>query len=264
MMRFPQATLALIAIAATAVSTQPASAQNSAKPQDSPWAMRAPATPAAAATPAPGAAPTQAAAKVERPQITPEQRQFAEKLIAAMRAKDLAKLNEMVAPSVRACFNKDTQPYLDAVLNKQMKHQVPKEYTLKIGAVPPQVSQPSKYVTIPLMPTQVLEIEYTQADNSITLNRLIAQEHGKWYTVASCPTAAGMERFRKLEKIRQAGRERAKEFMAQVKPPLKAQVIAYVNKGDNADAWKLCMKTLHVDFYTARELVSMLTGESDD
>ena len=247
-----------MAMAAAALSTLPAGAQPSAKPQDSPWAMRAP------ATPAPGAAPSAAAAKVEQPKITPEQREFGEKLIAAMRAKDLAKLNAMVAPSVRACFNKDTQPYLDAVLKKQTKHPVPKEYTLKVGAVPPQVSQPSKYVTFPLMPTAVLEIEFSQADNSITLNRLIAQERGKWYTVASCPTAAGMERFHKLEKVRLAGVARAKTFLAQVKPPLKAQVLAYVAKGDNADAWKLCMKTFHVDFYTARELVSMLAGEESD
>jgi hypothetical protein len=258
MMRFSRATFAIVAIAATAASTLPANAQRAAKPQDSPWAMRAP------ATPAPGAAATQAAAKVERPEITPAQREFAGRLIAAMGAKDLAKMNEMVAPTVRACFNKDTQPYLDELLKKQMKHQVPKDYKLRVGSVPPQVSGPSKYATIPLAPTQVLEIEFSQADNSITLNRLIAQEHGKWYMVTSCPTAAGMDRFRQLAKIRQAGHDRAQKFMAQVTPPLKAQVIAYVDKGDNADAWKLCMKTLHVDFYTARELVSMLAGESAD
>ncbi len=248
----------MVAIAATAVSAPSANAQPAAKPQDSPWAMRAP------ATPVPGAAPSQAAAKVVQPAITPEQREFAAKLVAAVRAKDLAKMTLLVAPTVRACFNKDTQPYLDALLKKQMKFSVPKEYQTRIGPVPPPVSRPSKYVTFPLAPTQVLAIEFSESNESITLNRLIAQEHGNWYTIASCPTAAGMERFRRFEKARLAGRERAQKFFSQVKEPLKAQVIAYVAKHDNADAWKLCMKTFHIDFYTAKELVSMIVGEGSE
>jgi hypothetical protein len=258
MMKFPRAKFAMVAIAATAISALRANAQPAAKPQDSPWAMRAP------ATPAPGAAPTQSAPKVEQPKITAAQREFAGKLVAAMRAKDLAKMNGLVAPTVRACFNKDRQPYLDALLKKQMKISVPKEYQLRIGPVPPQVSQSSKYVTFPVLPTQVLEIEFVDADRSITLNRLIAQEHDNWYVIASCPTAAGMERFYKFEKMRLAGRERAEKILAQVKPPLKARVIAYVAKRDYADAWKLCMKSFNVDFYTARELVSMIAGEGSD
>jgi hypothetical protein len=73
-----------------------------------------------------------------------------------------------------------------------------------------------------------------------------------------------MDRFHRLQQVQKASRERAKKIYPQVKEPLKGQVRALVAKRDNADAWKLCMQSLHVDFYTARELVSMIAGESND
>jgi hypothetical protein len=257
--------LAMAMISTTiGVAAAPVGAQQPTQPQESPWAMRAPATPAPASASSQSQSAV-AAAKIEAPKITPEQRALAGKMVAAIQAKDLAKMKDLVAPTSRACFNKDTQPYLDELLKKEMRFVPSKVYQARITGVPPMVSRTSKYVNFPIAASQVLEIEFSEPDGtSITLNRMIAQENGRWYEIAPCPTPAGMDRFHHFQQVQMASRERAKKIYPQVKEPLKGQVRALVAKRDNADAWKLCMQSLHVDFHTARELVSMIAGESTD
>lgn len=268
MLRFPRSSIAMLAMAMISttigVAAAPVGAQQPTQPQESPWAMRAPATPAPASASSQSQSAV-AAAKIEAPKITPEQRALAGKMVAAIQAKDLAKMKDLVAPTSRACFNKDTQPYLDELLKKEMRFVPSKVYQARITGVPPMVSRTSKYVNFPIAASQVLEIEFSEPDGtSITLNRMIAQENGRWYEIAPCPTPAGMDRFHHFQQVQMASRERAKKIYPQVKEPLKGQVRALVAKRDNADAWKLCMQSLHVDFHTARELVSMIAGESTD
>ncbi len=92
----------------------------------------------------------------------------------------------------------------------------------------------------------------------------IGQGEGKWYEVQPCPTALGMQRFARLQQMRAQGRARAKEALARVQEPLKSQLLALIDKRDNADAWKLCMSSLHVDFTTAHRIVAMLAGDEPD
>ncbi len=92
----------------------------------------------------------------------------------------------------------------------------------------------------------------------------IGQREGKWYEVQPCPTALGMQRFARLQQMRAQGRARAKEALARVQEPLKSQLLALIGKRDNADAWKLCMSSLHVDFTTAHRIVAMLAGDEPD
>src|ERR1022692_3170792 len=86
----------LLALAAAAAIATPATAQQSAAPQESPWAMRAPDA-------APQGAPTRSAqdvaAEKEAEKGTPQQRELARKIVYAMYAKDFAALKQLIAPS---------------------------------------------------------------------------------------------------------------------------------------------------------------------
>ena len=44
----------------------------------------------------------------------------------------------------------------------------------------------------------------------------------------------------------------------------QVELLALIAKRDNADAWTLCMSSLHVDFHTAHEIVAMLAGDQPD
>ena len=124
---------------------------------------------------------------------------------------------------------------------------------------------PNKFSTYPMRPTDLMGMEFaTQDGGTATVNETIGQEDGKWYEAQPCPTKLGMQRFAKQQQTRAAGRKQAKEALARVQEPLKSQLLALIAKRDNADAWTLCMSSLHVDFNTAQEIVAMLAGDQPD
>src|SRR5271154_6659579 len=91
-------TLVLLALATVIAAT--ADAQQAAKPQESPWAMRAPAA-------APQAAATLSAAQIEAEKGTPMQQELTRKVVDAMYNKDYAAMKQLVAPSTLACIGKN-------------------------------------------------------------------------------------------------------------------------------------------------------------
>jgi hypothetical protein len=58
--------------------------------------------------------------------------------------------------------------------------------------------------------------------------------------------------------MRAKAHERAKQAAAQVKDPVKSQLLALIGKHDNISAWKLCMSSLKFDFPTCRGVVAVL------
>lgn len=259
-MKFLRATIALVALVAIAAVSVWAAGQQPPAAQESPWATRAP------ATPAPGTIQSRVnVIHTSEAALTPAQRAFAEKYLKALQAQDPATMRALVPPATLKCFDKSKQPFLDAWIEKQFRYQIPKDHRTKISTWPPDMSKPSKNATYPVPATNVLEFEYsTPGGSTFTVNQMIGQEAGDWYAIAPCPTEAGMERFAKIEKIRAARRERAERAYAQVHEPLKSQLLALIAKHDNASAWKLCIKSLHVDFMIARAVVAKLAGEKAD
>jgi hypothetical protein len=248
--------LALIALAGAALAN-PAAAQKSPAPQESPWAMRAPAA-------APQGAPTRSAQQVEALKGTPEQRELAHKMVDAMYAKDYAAIKQLIAPSTMKCIGQN-QNYLDDRLRKQFELPVSKNYHLTVIKLPPDLMKATQYLSYPMPPTHLLGMEFTTQDGSaVTVNQMIGQENGRWYEAQPCPTELGMQQFAKRQQMRAASRQRAKEAMARIKEPLKSQLMALIAKRDNADAWRLCMSSLHVDFQTAHAIVAMLAGDEAD
>ncbi len=241
MLKSLRMTFALLML--TAALAAPAYPQPSPKPQESPWAMRAPDA-------EPHSAPTlsakQKAAKEAAEKGTPEQQALAHRAADAMSSKDFAAAKLLFAPSTLKCIGKN-----DDFLQDRIKKQ------FKIVGV-------SKYATYPVLPTHLMTMEFTADDgNQDTVNLPIGQEGGKWYEAQPCPTQEGMVRFGKLQHMRQVQKEHAKAAMAQVKDPVKSQLLALIGKHDSVTAWKVCMSSLHYDFPTCRGIVALLAGDPD-
>ncbi len=238
-----------------------------APPQSSPM-------PAAQPTPA-GGARAQAANVEDTPaEITPEQREFGERMVTALQKKDREAIKKLVAPKSLACFDHDAQasltdnkndkqPFLKVWINKHFRYPIPEQHRLSVSKISPDAPEGSKYATYPVAPTYVLAIEFdTGGGGSITLNRLIGQQDGKWYEVAPCPTQLGMDRFNKIKPgSNVSADDRAKQAYAQVKEPLASQIRALLAKNDFANAWKLCAGSLHLDIGTARRVVAMIASD---
>ena len=120
----------------------------------------------------------------------------------------------------------------------------------------------TKYATYPMMPTHLMGMSFTTEDgNDATVNLPIGEEGGKWYQSEPCPTDAGMERFAKLQHMHQVQHERAKAALAQIKPPVKSQLLAMISKHDTIGAWRQCMSSLKLDFPTCKGMVTILSGD---
>ena len=258
MLKSLRMTFALLML--TAALAAPAYPQPSPKPQESPWAMRAPGA-------EPHSAPTlsakEKAAKEAAEKGTPEQQALAHRAAEAMASKDFAKAEQLFAPSTLKCIGKN-QDFLQDRIKKQFALPMNRKFKLKVTKLPENIVGESKYATYPVLPTHLMTMEFTADDgNQDTVNLPIGQEGGKWYEAQPCPTQEGMVRFGKLQHMRQVQKEHAKAAMAQVKDPVKSQLLALIGKHDSVTAWKVCMSSLHYDFPTCRGIVALLAGDPD-
>jgi hypothetical protein len=256
MLKSLRTTFALLVL--TGAIAASAHAQESAKPQESPWAMRAP---AAVPQGAPTISAAQRAAMLAAEKGTPEQQEFARKMADAMVSKDYAALKLLIAPSALKCIGKHDD-FLQDRMKRQFALPMSRKFKLKMSKLPAKVINETKYATYPMLPTYLMGMEFTTPDGSnATVNLTIGQEDGKWYESQPCPTDAGMERFAKLQHMRTVQREHAQAVVVQVKDPLKSQLLAMVSKHNTAGAWQLCMSQTHYDFPTCRGVVAILSGD---
>jgi hypothetical protein len=181
-----------------------------------------------------------------------------------MSLKDFAALKVLISPATLKCIGKN-QDYLEDRMKKQFDLPISKDYKLTITKLSTKMIHETKYATYPMLPSHLMGMEFTTGDgNTATVNLVIGQEDGKWYEAQPCPTAAGMERFAKNQKMRLAQHDRSKAAAAQVKDPVKSQLITLIGQRDSVGAWKLCMASLKLDFPTCKGIVSILAGDDSD
>ena len=257
MLKFLRTTSVLLAMSAALGA--PAYPQVSAKPQESPWAMRAP---AAVPQGVPTLSAKEVAAQKKAEKGTPEQQALAHKVADAMASKDYAAMKQLVAPSTLKCIGKN-EDFLQDRFKRQFALPIDRKFNLKITKLPPHILNPSQYATYPMPPTHLMGMDFDTGDNHDTVNLPIGQEDGKWYEAQPCPTEAGMVRFAKLQQMHAIAHERAKAAAAKVEDPVKSQLLALIGKHDAVSAWKLCMSSLHYDFQTCRGMVAILAGDQD-
>jgi hypothetical protein len=250
-------TSVLIVIAAALAA--PAYAQQSARPNESPWAMRPP-TPQAEAT----VTAQQLAAMKEAEKGTPAQQELARKVADAMTNENYGALKDLIAPSTLKCIG-EHQDFLKDRIRRQFELPMSRKYKLRISQLPPNIMRDNDYSTYPMHATHLMEMQFTTEDGrDATVNLPIGQENGNWYEVEPCPTQLGMERFAKLQHMRAVHLEQAKMALTKVTNPVKSQLLALIGKHDAAAAWSVCMKETHLDYPTCHGVVAILSGEEAD
>ncbi len=90
------------------------------------------------------------------------------------------------------------------------------------------------------------------------------QGHGDWYEAQPCPTQEGLQRFAKTQQLRAENQARVKAAVAELKDPLKSQLLTLISQHATTKAWDLCMASLKDDFPTCQGLVATLSGHEND
>lgn len=196
--------------------------------------------------------------------VTPEQRAFADKFVAAIEAQNVAKMRALVAPTTLMCFAGGKGKVLDSWIEDQFEYQIPKGYQVTASPIPPDMLVPTKMATYPIPRTHLMEFQYSSGGATETVTEEIGQEAGQWYAIPPCPTAKRMKQFTLTERKRAIARDRAEHAYAQLKEPLKSQMLDLIAKHEKSAAMNLCIKSMKVDAATAQALVQKLAGDKYD
>src|SRR5579863_6759676 len=78
---------------------------------------------------------------------TPAQREFAEKFVKSVDARDAAQMRALIPPTTLKCFDTSRQKILDAWIQKQFKYPIPSQYQMSVSPLTPDMIKPSKVAT---------------------------------------------------------------------------------------------------------------------
>ncbi len=193
--------------------------------------------------------------------LTPAQRQFADAFVKAVNTADTNAMRKLIAPKSLSCLDKSSEAYLEHWLKKQMRFRISEDFRSSFAPLKSGPGTSPPMAGYPVNPTDTMEIKFGAGpDRNITLLHQVTTDNGKFYLIAPCPTAKGLERFAKFEKRRSESRERAQQIYAKLEDPLLTRLRTLIKHGKTGDAIKLCAGSLKVDNMTAADVVALLMG----
>jgi hypothetical protein len=180
--------------------------------------------------------------------VTPDIKAFAAQYVAAINAKDSAKLWSYLTPESRACVtteNKDVYATLFAV---QMEETIPRDYLLNLTPVNQNNAKAmADRQYFPVKPEHQLQIDYQLGNDSYGIVLFLVRENGHWLAAQPCATDKFIAEFR----TDAPEREKFKQTAAQIKDPLRGQLLALIAQHDTAAANSRYKEATGSDYHTA-------------
>jgi hypothetical protein len=186
--------------------------------------------------------------------------QLAAAFVNAVNAKDADAMRELILPQSLACYNKETEPYLDHWVRKPFRYTIPADYKASFSAYA-VIFRPSRSFKLPERPSGIMEIEFgAPGGERIKLPRFVRQERNGYFLVVPCFTREGEEHFKSAQAKRAASMQKAREAYGKLKDPLRSRLVALLKQGQEGEARSLCMHDLNLDRTTAAHVIEFLTG----
>jgi hypothetical protein len=210
-----------------------------------------------AASSAPSPAPA-------RKKLTAAEREFAAAYVNAVNSGDINALRKLVAPEVVACFTKDTKPFLDHWLQKNLRMAVSVDYEATFAPYDGGL-QTSPLLSYPAMATDTMQLNFGAGPTKdVTITREVTREKKKLYLVAPCLTPAGVANFQAEQKQRAVRIEQARTIYDKLEDPLRTQLRTMVKQNKMREAMQLCSSRLRIDAALARDVLLLLADREPD
>jgi hypothetical protein len=214
------------------------------------------ATMALTATPSPTPTPA--------PPLSAAQRRFVDAFVNAVNAKDAAAMRKLVMPEALACYNKDTEPYLQRRLERHLRYTIPPDYKVSFSPFGRALGASPSF-TIPAQPTEVMQIEFSgKGGRKVTLPDAVTQEKGGYYLFVPCLTLTGAAHLKARRAKHEASMRKARQAYTRLQEPLRSQLATLLRQGKKSDAVLLCMQNLDVDRRTAIYLLDIIAGRESE
>jgi hypothetical protein len=165
--------------------------------------------------------------------VPPDMKSFAAKYVAAINARDSAKLWSYLAPETRACVTPQNKDYYDAIFGSQMDDTIPPDYMLELVPVNENnVKAMAELASFPVKPEHQLQIDYQHGNDGGSIILYLVRQNGRWFADQPCSTEKAIADFR-------AGapdRAHYKDLASQIKDPLRSELLKLIASGDTPTA----------------------------
>jgi hypothetical protein len=133
--------------------------------------------------------------------LTPAQRTFGERYIAAINGTDVEAYKKLLHPSTRPCLNKDNAEFFGPIFNRRV-NRAATNAKLSIEKLPEKFGMVDAlaakgYLYSPA-PTHAFHIDFISAPaKDVSIVAFVVQDKGVWYEILPCPSAAALAERKK-------------------------------------------------------------------
>jgi hypothetical protein len=165
--------------------------------------------------------------------LPPDVKNFATQYIAAINAKDEARLTALYSSQSRACIAAEDRDFYKMALDTMWHEPIPSNATITVSAVNEgNLKAIESFGAFPAKPTRELHIDYQVGNDGGLVIVYLVTENGHWAADQPCPTAESVKQFHAGD----AARAHYKQMAQEIQEPLRAQLIAFLRQHDTASA----------------------------
>lgn len=192
--------------------------------------------------------------------VPPDVKAFAAEYVAAYNSKDPGRVMALNVPEWRACVTAANKDVYDELMRPQLRDPITADYTLMLMPVNEgNLKAFAQDTYFPVKPERELHIDW-QYPNTVDGGQVVlymVHRNGRWSTDQPCMTAKGIQGFRDDA----ADREKYKAKAAEIKEPLRGELLAMAGKHQLGEAAERYKKVTGCDMNTAMLVVNALAGE---
>ena len=194
--------------------------------------------------------------------LTPSQRTFAQAYLTAVTGPDIERYKRLLHPATRACMTKENGDFFDSILERRVG-QVAVSPRLSVEKLAAKFDMfdvmAARGLAYPVRPTHAFHIEIsTKGTNLSEIAAFGVLENGAWYEVLPCPTAKAISDIRVGMALNKEEEAKARQRVATMKDPLRAELLALLKEGKSLDAALRYKEVMHVDLTMAMRVVDAL------
>ena len=208
----------------------------------------------------------QSVSKRAQPGQSPES--FVREYVAAIRSNDISQVKRLIHPKVLASRAAENREFFDVILAKELALNAKLSVDYKIVRITPikestmTAGIPHDLMFYPVQPDLEVQIDSeTGPYKSLTLVRQIATVDRAWFLVFACPTARGVEVFRKQRADRDQREAHARELVKRLDLTFLSELKGLLKEHKRLDAIREYRTKSGEDLTTATEVMELISQQ---
>jgi hypothetical protein len=204
-------------------------------------------------------------ANAQNQAVPDDVRAFAARYVAAINAKDAARILAMYDSKALACITPQTKDFYDAVMPVHASNHVPAGYTISLLPVNENNLQAllADFEPLPVKPLNELHIDYQQGEENGSVIIYLARENGRWVGDFPCAKKIALKQYRDEAPERKELFAHYKALADGIQQPLRDQLIAMLRDHKRSSALTRYHEASGQDYKTSVHVINDLVEQLD-